>query len=207
MNAIFSYTFILACTALLLTDPDLFLKSALHGAEKSATVCLAMLSSYALWLGLISVWEKSGVSQKISKFLAPIVRKLFKTKDEPTVSAISMNLAVNFLGIGGAGTPYGVKACQLLDKSERAEYSSAMFFVVNATSVQLLPTAIVGVRASMGSMSASNIIFPSILATFVSTFVGIALTALYFAIKSRKINVKSVQIFPFLSNKTRAGTR
>lgn len=196
MNAIFSYTFIVATVVLLLTNPDLFLKSALRGAEKAGSVCLAMLSAYALWLGLISVWEKSGVSQKISKLLAPIVKKLFKTKDEPTVSAISMNLAVNLLGIGGAGTPYGVKACRLLDKSEHAEYSSAMFFVVNATSVQLLPTAIVGVRASMGSIAASDIILPSILASAISTLVGVGLTALYFSCKSLKRKEKTGDFLP-----------
>lgn len=207
MNAIFSYTFFVATAVLLLTNPDLFLKTALRGAEKSATVCLAMLSSYALWLGLISVWEKSGVSHKISRILAPAVRKIFKTQDTPTVSAISMNLAVNFLGISGAGTPYGVKACRLLDKSEHAEYSSAMFFVINATSVQLLPTAIVGVRASMGSMSASNIILPSILSTMVSTFVGMGLTSLYFSLKSAKKVEKSRDFFSIPSKTQGAGTR
>ena len=207
MNAIFSYTFIVATAVLLITNPDLFLKSALHGAEKSATVCLAMLSSYALWLGLISVWEKSGVSEKISKLLTPLVKKLFKTQDEPTVSAISMNLAVNFLGIGGAGTPYGVKACRLLDNSENAEYSSAMFFVVNATSVQLLPTAIVGVRVSMGSLAPSNIILPSILASALSTLVGVGLTSLYFALKPKAKREKRAPNIPVLRKMKGVGAR
>ena len=206
MNAIFSYVFVVATATLLFTNPDLFLKSALKGAEKAGAICLAMLASYALWLGLISVWEKSGVSRKISKLLSPLVKKLFKTDDAETTEAISMNLAVNLLGMGGAATPYGVKACQLLDKSERAEYSSAMFFVVNATSVQLLPTAIVGVRAAMGSIAASDIILPSILASAASTLFGVGLTALYFSIKA-KIGAPTRRILPLLQKIEGAGTR
>ena len=118
-----------------------------------------------------------------------------------------MNLAVNLLGMGGAATPYGVKACQLLDKSEHAEYSSAMFFVVNATSVQLLPTAIVGVRASLGSLSPSDIIFPSILASAFSTVVGVGLTALYFALHAKKESTKNRRILPLLEKTKGAGTR
>lgn len=180
MNSIFTYVFILATTLLLFVNPNLFLTSVLSGASKGATLCLALLSSYALWLGLIGVWEQSGITKKISKLLSPLVKKIFKTNDDETSRAISMNLSVNLLGMGGAGTPYGIKACQLLDKSKYAEYSSAMFFVINATSIQLLPTAIVGVRASLGSISPADIILPSILTTAFSTLVGMSMTTLYF---------------------------
>lgn len=202
MNIIFTYVFILATALLLFSNPDLFLTSVLSGASKGATLCIALLSSYALWLGLIGVWEQSGITKKISKLLSPLVKKLFKTDDEQTAQAISMNLSVNLLGMGGAGTPYGVQACKLLDKSAHAEYSSAMFFVINATSIQLLPTAIVGVRASLGSISPADIILPSILATAFSTLVGMGLTALYFrwlarpkkANRARKISLKQLKM-------------
>ncbi len=185
MNVIFTYLFVFATALLLCINPNLFLTSVLSGASKGATLCIALLSSYALWLGLIEVWEQSGITKKISKLLSPLVKKIFKTKDEETAQAISMNLSVNLLGMGGAATPYGIKACQLLDKSERAEYSSAMLFVINATSIQLLPTAIVGVRASLGSVAPADIILPSILTTAFSTLVGMGITALYFRLLSR----------------------
>jgi spore maturation protein A len=134
---------------------------------------LALLSSYALWLGLISVWEKSGVSEKISLALKPLAKKIFKTDDGETLTALSMNLSVNLLGVGGAATPYGIKAANLLDKTPQAEYASAMLFVINATSIQLVPTAIVGVRASLGSVSPADIILPSLIETALSTLLGI----------------------------------
>ena len=208
MNILFSYIFILATALLLFTNPNLFLTSVLSGASKGATLCIALLSSYALWLGLIGVWEQSGITKKISKLLSPIVKKIFKTNDNETTQAISMNLSVNLLGMGGAGTPYGIQACQLLDKSKTAEYSSTMFFVINATSIQLLPTAIVGVRASLGSIAPADIILPSILTTAFSTVLGMGITMLYFFVISRAKPARYAKKIPFQKLKAQgAGTR
>ena len=74
----------------------------------------------------MNVWEQSGVSRKISRFLRPIARKLFKTEDEKTLDCLCMNMSVNLLGISGAATPYGISAAQRLDKADNAEYSSAV---------------------------------------------------------------------------------
>ena len=185
MNAIFTTVFTVCTVLLLIADPNAFLTTVLGGAQKSASLCLALLSSYALWLGLISVWEKSGVSEKISLALKPLAKKIFKTDDGETLTALSMNLSVNLLGVGGAATPYGIKAANLLDKTPQAEYASAMLFVINATSIQLVPTAIVGVRASLGSVSPADIILPSLLETALSTLLGVILTWLYFQWKDR----------------------
>ncbi|MBE5753119.1 MAG: nucleoside recognition protein [Clostridiales bacterium] len=206
MNAIFAYLFIFAGLTLLFKNPELFLSTVLNGAQKSATLCLALLTSYALWLGLVSVWEKCGINEKIAKFFKPFLRKLFKTDDDASLTAISMNLSVNLLGIGGAATPYGIKAAQLLDKTENAEYSSALLFVINATSVQLLPTAIVGVRASLGALNPSDIIFPSLLSTIFSTALGVILIKAVFAIKEKR-SAKNPAPRPAFIQKTKAGVR
>lgn len=174
----------LSALLLLFADPNTFLSSALQGASKGATLCLALLSSYALWLGLIAVWEQSGVTEKISALLKPIAKKLFKTKDEDALTAVCMNLSVNMLGMGGAATPYGIQASKLLDKTPQAEYASSMLFVMNATSVQLIPTAIIGVRASLGSTAPADIILPSLLTSGFSTALGMLLVWLFFYIKA-----------------------
>ena len=53
--------------------------------------------------------------------------------------------------------------------------AGAMLFVVNATSVQLVPTTVIGLRASMGSASPADILLPNLLSTFITSVVGIAL--------------------------------
>lgn len=193
MNQLFFFVFTLSALILLITSPETFLSSLLSGSSKSATVCVALLSSYAIWLGLIRVWEDSGLTDAFSKRLRPIASKLFKTDDTQTLNAICMNLSVNLLGIGGAATPFGVKAANLLDKTQNAEYSSAMLFVLNATSLQLIPTSIVAVRVSMQSAAPYDIILPTFLATVFSSVFGALLVRLLIPPKSTKTDEKRVR--------------
>jgi spore maturation protein A len=95
------------------------------------------------------------------------------------VTAISINLSANLLGLGGAATPYGIKAAQLLDASPHAEYASCMLFALNATSIQLLPTSVVGIRAALGSGSPADIVLPTIICTTLSTVIAVTLTFLF----------------------------
>ena len=186
MNSIFTFIFLVSASLLLYISPDTFLTTLLNGATKAGALSVALLSSYAVWLGLISLWEKSGLAEKLAKFLKPIAKKLFKTNDDKALTAASMNLSVNLLGMSGAATPYGVKAAKLFDKTKNAEYASAMLLVINATSIQLIPTTIVGVRAAMNSVSPSDVILPSLFSTVFSTLLGVILVWLYFKIKDGK---------------------
>ena len=198
MNAIFTVLFFICTLLLLCTSPDLFLGALLDGAGKGAGICVSLIATYSVWLGLMRVWEDSGLAQAIARFTKPLARKLFKTEDEEALQAISMNLSVNLLGISGAATPYGIRAVQLLDKTENAEYSSAMLFVLNATSIQLIPTSIIGVRVAMQSVAPNNVIIPTLLATLLSTFLGVILTRLFIPPKQ----VKKEQKASFFNPKT-----
>ena len=184
MNTLFTLLFLVSAFLLLCLSPETFLSALLDGAGKGATVCASLIATYSVWLGLMRVWEDSGVARGISKFLKPLAKKLFKTEDDEALQAISMNLSVNLLGISGAATPYGIKAANLLDKTENAEYSSAMLFVLNATSLQLIPTSIIAVRVAMHSATPNDIVIPTVLATLFSTVIGILLTKLF--IKPKK---------------------
>lgn len=179
MNILFALLFSICGVALLFHSPDVFFATLLDGASKAATTCLALLSSYAVWLGLIQVWEDCGIAKKVARLVKPAAKKLLKTEDEEALTAVSMNLSVNLLGISGAATPYGIQAANLLDKTENAEYASAMFFVLNATSLQLLPASIVAVRTSFGSTNPTDIILPTLLTTLFSTVLGVMLTFLF----------------------------
>lgn len=189
MNILFTVIFCVCALLLLCVSPDTFLSALLNGASKSSTLCLSLISTYAVWLGLMQVWEDSGVSEAFSKRLRPFAAKLFKTKDEATLSAVCMNLSVNLLGISGAATPYGIKAAALLDKTENAEYASALFFILNATSLQLFPTSIVAVRASLGSAAPTDIVFPILLSSCLSTLLGVLL------LQCTRIKTKSATLF------------
>ena len=198
MNAIFTVIFFVCTLLLLCTEPDALLGALLDGAGKGASICVSLVATYAVWLGLMRVWEDSGLAQWVARFMKPLARKLFKTDNEEALQTISMNLSVNLLGISGAATPYGIRAAQLLDKTDNAEYSSAMLFVLNATSIQLIPTSIIGVRVAMQSTAPNNVVIPTVLATMLSTFLGVVLTRLFIPPKK----VKEAQKTSFFHPKT-----
>ena len=186
MNAIFFFLFFLGGTAVLFTDAELFLSTVLEGAGASASLCVSLLASYAVWLGLMQVWQESGVTKKLSNTLSPLLSRLFKTQNEATVSAISMNLATNMLGIGSASTPYGIEAVKGLASSPQAEYATSLFFVINATSIQLIPTAVVGLRSALGSGSPADIILPTLLVSSLSTLLACALVRIFIPPKRKR---------------------
>jgi spore maturation protein A len=193
MNILFTLVFLVCTFLLLCTSPDTFLSALLEGAGKGATVSASLIATYCVWLGLMRVWEDSGVARGISKLLKPLLKRLFKTEDEEALQAISMNTSVNLLGISGAATPYGIKAANLLDKTENAEYSSAMLFVLNATSLQLIPTSIIGVRVALGSVAPASIVLPTFLCSAFSTILAMALVREHQVTKNEQVQA------PFLS--------
>lgn len=185
MNILFATVFILSAVILLFISPDTFLSALLDGSSKSATLCLSLLATYSVWLGLMQVWEDSGVSRAVSRLLKPVAKKLFKTDDEETLNALAMNASVNLLGISGAATPYGIRAAQLLDNAPNAEHSSAMLFVINATSIQVLPTSIIAIRTALRSVAPADIVLPTLFTSLFSTLLGVALVYLLVPIKKR----------------------
>ena len=199
MNTLFTFVFLLCALLLACNSPENFLSALLDGAGKGGSVCLSLVATYSVWLGLMKVWEDSGVSQKISQWIKPLAKRLFKTDNEEALKAISMNLSVNFLGIAGAATPYGVKAARLLDKTENAEYSSAILFALNAASLQLIPTSIIAVRVSMQSLSPNDVVVPILLTGLFSALFSILLVRLF--IPPKKSFKKAVSHPDFISKK------
>jgi spore maturation protein A len=204
MNALFFAVFTICTLSLLYLSPENFLPAMLDGAGKAATLCVSLIATYAVWMGLMRLWEDSGAARGVSRCIKPLLKRLLKTEDEDALSAVSMNVSVNLLGISGAATPYGIKAAGLLDKTDNAEYSSAMFFILNATSLQILPSSLVAVRVAMQSSNPTDIILPTFIATVFSTVLGVLLTK--FAYRKRR---KSDARFPVqfgVKNKKARGT-
>ncbi len=186
MNTLFTLLFLTCSFFLLCQNPDAFLSTLLNGGAKAGATCVALVATYSLWLGLIKVWEDSGVARGVARLVKPVARKILKTENEEALQNASMNIAVNLLGISGAGTPYGVSTANLLDETDNAEYSSAMFFVLNATSLQILPASIVAMRTGMGSVAPNSILIPTVLTTVFSTLVGVLLVRVFIPSKSKK---------------------
>ena len=98
---------------------------------------------------------------------------------ENAIEYMSVNISANILGMSGATTPMGIKAVKALDEYPDTDYAVTMFFVINATSVQLIPSSVLALRAQSGSASPSDIILPTILATLLSSVIGILLVKVF----------------------------
>lgn len=173
MNLIFTVIFVLSAAVLLFTAPADFLPALLDGGMNAAKTCLTLFCIYVVWMGLSAVAEDARLTQKAAKLLSKPCGKLFKTQSPAALENITMNISCNLLGIGGAATPYGVKAVDALE-SEGNEYAQNLLFIINATSIQLIPTTVIALRAAAGSLAPHDIAVPSLIATAVSTFIGAA---------------------------------
>lgn len=184
MNAIFAVIFICSLLAITIIAPEKLLPSLLGGAENSLKMAVTLFCIYAVWMGLSRLAEKSGLSRGAARALKPVARRLFKTNDETAIQSIAMNLSCNLLGIGGAATPYAVKAIGALEKGKN-DYAQKLLFVINATSIQILPTTVIALRAGAGSAAAFDIFLPSLICTAFSTVLAATLYILSYKI-SRK---------------------
>ena len=160
---------------LIFVDPGATLDAMIGASTSALELCIELCAVYAVWLGLLEIVDVSGLGQKLARFLRPLIKKLFRVDNEEIQKMIALNMSANMLGLGNAATPMGIKAMQALDDgSGKANFSMIMLIVVNATSIQLLPSTVISLRSNAGSADAADIILPTLLSTIVTTGLGIA---------------------------------
>lgn len=157
--------------------------AAMAGAKDAAALAVSMIGTYALWLGILNILEKSGAVRAIARRSERVVLRLFKGLKKGAATAyITMNLVANMLGMGSAATPFGLKAMEELKKQstcgETASHEMCLFLIINTASVQLLPLSIIAVRAAAGSAAPAEIVVPSFLATLGTAVFSIILAKL-----------------------------
>lgn len=184
MNAVFTLVFLASAGLCLVMDPDAFLTSLLTGGQKAVTVSVSLIAVYCVWLAFFNVMKESGLAEKLTRLFLPLSKRLFRSDDKEALYLATSNLTANFLGLPGAPTPLGVKAVEKFYQNQN-RYAADMLFVLNATSLQLVPTTVIALRASYGASSPADILLPTLLATALSTLLGAVLVALT-ARKKRK---------------------
>ena len=198
MNAIWLIILLSSIGTLLFVNPDSALTAMLNGSNNAVSLALTLIASYGFWLGFFKLLEKTGASKIVTKLLRPVIRLLFKDIDKETESLISMNMSANLLGLGNASTPVGISAMNRLEKDgKKANANMIMLSVISATSLQLIPSTVIGMRIAHGSSAPTSFLFPCIIATVSSTAIGVVLVKLISLvlskIKARK-SVKSLRV-------------
>ncbi len=170
---------------LMFSSPQSVLNVMVSSASEALTLAIELCAVYAVWLGILEIVDKSGLGKKLAHFLHPFIKWLFKINDEETEKMIALNMSANMLGLGNAATPMGIKAMKRLDDgSGIATPAVIMLVILNSTSLQLLPSTIIGLRAAAGSAHPSDIILPTLLSTLCTFILGIILAKTFERIRA-----------------------
>ncbi len=185
MSKVWFFMIIFGIMAALYTgNIDIVNEVILQDAQEAVVFAIGLTGIMSVWLGLMNVAKKSGLINSLSALMRPVTKLLFPSVPEnhPAVSAIMMNMVANMFGAGNSATALGLKAMeelQSLNKGrETASNAMCMFLVINMSSIQLIPLNVLKLRADAGSMLPAEIIAPALLATTVSTVVGVTVCKL-----------------------------
>lgn len=167
--------------------------AALDSSKEAVTLCITMIGVMAFWMGLMEIASKAGMIEKGAKMLKPFVRFLFPEVPEGHKAGehITTNIIANFLGLGWAATPAGLKAIEELGKlnhgSPVASNAMCNFLILNISSLQLIPVNVIAFRSQYGSVNPTAIVGAGIVATAISTGTAIVFCKIMDRKKTRRM--------------------
>lgn len=180
LNKIWPFFIIISFVFAIVTgNIENFNNSIFSSCTQAVELTIKLFGTMCLWNGLMKIVQESSLIKKLSNMISPLMKILFPKmkKEDKEYKEITINIIANLLGIGNAATPLGIKAMQTMQEKnpdkERITDSMAMFIVLNTASLQLIPSTVIAVRASLGSTNATQIILPVWIATITADIAGI----------------------------------
>jgi spore maturation protein SpmA/spore maturation protein SpmB len=173
-------------------------RAMIESAGGAVELSIGLVGVMALFLGLMKVAEAGGLLTILARLIRPLMVRLFPDvpADHPAMGAMILNLAANALGLGNAATPFGIRAMQELDtlnpQRGTATDAMALFLAINTSSVTLLPTGVIALRASAGASDPAAILPTTLFATIGSTTVAIIAAKLYQRLTPLKVDATTV---------------
>ena len=177
MSWIFCILLGISCICSLFTGNGRALASAIPaGAQAGITLSLSMAGSLCLWTGVGRLLERSGITGLLTALLSPLLRRLFPgTKNDPELAgALAGNICANFLGLGNAATPLGLRAIgRMAGADGTATDEMCRLVVLNTASIQLIPATVAAIRSGLGCAAPFDI-FPAVwISSFSSAGIGL----------------------------------
>ena len=151
--------------------------AALEGAQSAVELCFTMCGVMCLWTGVMELMDQCTLTDKIAALFRPLLRRLLPqaSRDSETLAAVSANLSADLLGLGNAATPLGIRAARRMSRGcgGIASDELCLLVVLNTASIQLLPTTLAGVRASLGAADPFDILPCVWLVSLLSVLAGL----------------------------------
>lgn len=134
--------------------------AALRGAQAGVELAVSMAGAVCLWSGVGRLMEAAGLTDGLSRLLRPLLHRLFpSTKKDPALSReLSANICANFLGLGNAATPMGIRAAKRMKQGDTATDELCRLIVLNTASIQLIPANVAAVRSGLGCATPFDIL-------------------------------------------------
>ena len=150
-------------------------------------ICWKLIGVMALFMGFMSIAEKAGGINFLSRLVGPFFSKLFPDvpKGHPAMGHMMMNFSANLMGLDNAATPFGIKAMESLQEinpdKKTASNAQIMFLCLHASGLTLIPVSIIAARSAsyngIKSANPTDIFLPCMIATFVATIAAMLIVS------------------------------
>lgn len=131
------------------------------GAQSGITLAISMAGAICLWSGVGKLMEKAGFTAFLCRLFSPLLHRVFPSTKTDAILAgdLSANICANFLGLGNAATPMGIRAARRLAVGkDYAGNELCRLIVLNTASIQLIPATVAAVRTSLGCATPFDIL-------------------------------------------------
>ncbi len=173
MNVVFVILVLSSAIVFVVQSPEELLPTMIEGTSRAVQFAVSLFCIYVVWLTVLEILKRTSIAKKLSRMLASPIKRLFPRENDAAYNHLALNLSANLLGMGGAATPAGIAAME----SMQSKKNRIMLVVVNATSIQLIPTTILGMRAEYGGVT--DIILPSLVTTMATTIIAVILVKVF----------------------------
>lgn len=155
--------------------PNIIMESSVNATQN----IIKLIGMTCFWSGMFNILQKTSLIEKLSTVITRCIKRLFKKEEvnDKAMENISLNMTCDMLGVGNAATVYGLKAMEELNKENkdktRANDSIIMFVILNAASIQIIPTGMITLRAMYNSQNPVEIVPWVWLVTVVALIIGV----------------------------------
>lgn len=157
--------------------------------KDAVTLCLELIGILALFMGFMSIAERAGGINLLSRIIGPFFSKLFPgvPSGHPAMGHMIMNFSANLLGLDNAATPFGLKAMQSLQelnpKKDVASNAQIMFLCLHAAGFNIIPVSVIAIRAAQHASDPTDVFLPCMIVTFVGTMTAMVIVSIRQQIK------------------------
>ena len=146
-----------------------------QGSQAGITLAVSLAGSLCLWSGVGALMEAVGITDLLSRLVRPLLHRVFPSSktDRSLARDLSANLCANFLGLGNAATPMGIRAAQRMKHGDTATDELCRLIVLNTASIQLIPANVAALRASLGCPTPFDILLPVWITSLCSAGLGV----------------------------------